>query len=713
MRPVIGWENTVRSFTREKVLEFYQRHYSPKNMVLAAAGNLTEAQIRQWAEELLGGDWGRPYDGAVKRAQEPRLAERRALLRHDDVKEAYLNFGFPIVPVGHPDAAALDVLAMIAGQGDASRMSLEVKRKRGLVNEIHAFAYTPQDPGIWVASMTLPAQQLPKAMEEMLRVLWQLRQTQVPQDELATVQAIIESEAVYQRETVQGQARKLGFYEAGGGGIEQEAKYYEQVAALTPERLLEVARKYFTFDHFVLTGLLPPGTAFTQEDAFAIVDRVAKEAPAAAPERKVKKSAPPMRVTAPLAARHESGIIVEKLASGATVVIRQESAVPLFAMRAVFPGGTRYETDEDSGLTALLSRTLTRGTPSHDAEEISHLIDDLAGSLGGAGGRNSMSLRGEFLSRHFDRGFELFSEVLNEPAFPQAEVDREKTRLLQDILTREDKPSGLAFDLFARTLFHSHPYRLSLMGEQASMERMTPEALRAYHAKHMDPSQLTLCVVGDVKVDEVLSRAQEAFGRSRGKAVAPPPVPREPALQAPRTNKRVLARAQSHLVYGFPGMRVTDPERRALEILSTVLSGQGGRLFVELRDKRSMAYSVSSFSVEGVDPGYFAVYMGTSPEKLDAALDGIREELRKIRDELITPAELARAQRHMVGTHEIGLQRNSSRAALLALDICYGVGTENFLRYSEQVQKVTAEDVRAVARKVIDFDRSALAVVGP
>jgi zinc protease len=158
---------------------------------------------------------------------------------------------------------------------------------------------------------------------------------------------------------------------------------------------------------------------------------------------------------------------------------------------------------------------------------------------------------------------------------------------------------------------------------------------------------------------------------------------------------------------------VGDPWRHALEVLSTVLSGQGGRLFVELRDKRSMAYSVSSFAIEGVDPGYFATYMGTSPEKVDAALEGIRAELARVRDEPIPEDELARAKQHLIGTHEIGLQRNSARAALLALDTCYGLGLDNFLHYADHVAAVTSAQVREVARRVIDFDRAALAIVGP
>jgi zinc protease len=148
-------------------------------------------------------------------------------------------------------------------------------------------------------------------------------------------------------------------------------------------------------------------------------------------------------------------------------------------------------------------------------------------------------------------------------------------------------------------------------------------------------------------------------------------------------------------------------------VLSTVLSGMGGRLFTELRDKRSMAYTVTSMAVEGIDPGYFAVYIGTSPDKREAAEAGMEAELRRILDEPVSPAELDRAKAHLVGTHEIGLQRNAARAALLALDGAYGLGLDNFEHYDERIQAVTAEDVLRVARRVIQLERAVLAVVGP
>jgi zinc protease len=712
-KPVIGTEESVRSFTREKVLEFYHRYYSPKNLVLSVVGDLREADVRQWVDEIFGGDWGRPFEGLAPRPQEPAATGRRLLLREDDVKEGWLHLSFGIPQSDHPDVPALDVLAMLAGQGETSRLVVEVKRKLSLVNDIHASAYTPRDPGLFSASITVPPANVAKALEETARVLAELRVRPVSATELATVKALVEAEAVYQRETVQGMARKMGYYQSSMGGLEAEERYYEAVARLTPEDIRDVAERYLRFDRAVVTGLLPKGAGFTAAQAEEILEAVAQEAPTLKPERRVRRpeNDVPMRV---VPSRSSTGeIIQETLPSGAKIIVREEHGVPLFAVRAAFAGGLRYETSANNGLTTLLGRCLTRGTRTRDAEEISQLADAYAGSLQGAGGRNSVGARGEFLSRHFEPAFRLFADCVVEPAFPEAEVARERRLLLQDILTREDKPSGLAFDLFAKTLYRGHPYRMPALGEPGTVEALGPEALRDYHASYMDPSQLTLCVVGDVKVDEVMALAREYFGKARGQAKKAPALAVDPAPEAPRQEKRVLARAQSHVVYGFMGLRLNEPQRHALEVLSMLLSGQGGRLFVELRDKRSMAYSVSSFTLEGLDPGYFAAYIGTSPEKVNDAIAGIKTELARVRDERVPEAELARARQHLIGTNAIGLQRNASRAALLALDTCYGMGLENFLHYSERIAAVTADEVREVARRVIDFDHSAMAIVGP
>jgi zinc protease len=245
------------------------------------------------------------------------------------------------------------------------------------------------------------------------------------------------------------------------------------------------------------------------------------------------------------------------------------------------------------------------------------------------------------------------------------------------------------------------------------VERLTAEQLRVHHHRFYDPSRMVLAIIGDVNGSEVLERARTLFG---GAGEGPGPLPEVPREEPPAERRRVhrtLARAQAHVVLGFQGLTLFDPDRHALDVLSTVLSGMGGRLFTELRDKRSMAYSVTSMAVEGIDPGYFAVYIGTSPDKREAAEAGMEVELRRVLDERVSAAELERAKAHLVGTHEIGLQRNAARAALLALDGAYGLGLDNFEHYDERIQAVTAEDVQRVARRIIQLDRAVSAVVGP
>jgi zinc protease len=339
-------------------------------------------------------------------------------------------------------------------------------------------------------------------------------------------------------------------------------------------------------------------------------------------------------------------------------------------------------------------------------------MEAMGGSLGGNAGRNSFGLRAEFLSRHLEQGFDVFAEAVTEPAFDPEEVQRERTLQIDELRSREDNPAGVAFLLFAETLYRKHPYRFDTLGTEASVARLEPGVLAHYRAQKFPPSAVTLAVVGDVDPQRVRSLVLEKLARG-GARPAPISPPQEDPIDAPRIAVRKLDKAQAHLVLGFPGVRLADAERWPLEVLSAVLSGQGGRLFVELRDKKSLAYSVTSFSMEGIDPGYFAVYIGCGPAKTQEALDGIRDQLRRVREDPVTAAELDRARTHLIGTHAISLQRNSARAAVYAFDECYGLGADAWSKYAEHIQSVTADDVLVAARTILDPQAETVSLVAP
>ena len=711
-RPVIGTEQSVRSFTREGILRFYRRWYQPENCVLVAVGDFREAQVLELAQKLFA--WPRAQLApAETRTPEPQRTAVAVRVKHDVLKEGYLSLAWPAPPLAGADVPALDALSLVLGHGDASRLFRALKRDRLLCTEAQASCYTPADPGLVIVGLTLQPGQVRDAVREAVRQTYRMRTEEVTLEELGNACRLIESDAVYQRESVQGQARKLGFYETSAGGIEFEAEYLARVAALTPAALLTAAERHLRPEAAVLCALLPDSAETPGADELsAILQELADESRKTA-RKPGSGIAPSARPAVRFAEPRTGPLRREELPGGGVLLVKEERAVPLVALRAVWSGGLRAETDADAGVNMLLARLASKGTQNRGAEQIVREMEAMGGSLGGNSGRNSFGLRAEMLSRHLEEGLDLFVETLSQPAFREDEVGRERTLQLDELHAREDNPAGVAFLLFAQTLYRRHPYRLDTLGTAESVAAFTPERLAAYRSQRYPPGQAVLSVVGDVDPDRVSQLVRDRLSRAPRRAAPAIVPPEEEPVCAPRAAVRKLDKAQAHLVLGFPGARLSDPLRWELEVLSAVLSGQGGRLFLELRDKRSLAYSVTSFSVEGVDPGYFAVYIGCGPAKVADALAGIRAELSRCREAPPSASELDRARTHLIGTHAIGLQRNSARAAVYAFDECYGLGADASSRYAERIASVGAADVLAAAQRVLDPRTEVLALVAP
>ena len=173
-----------------------------------------------------------------------------------------------------------------------------------------------------------------------------------------------------------------------------------------------------------------------------------------------------------------------------------------------------------------------------------------------------------------------------------------------------------------------------------------------------------------------------------------------------------MQKEQSHLIIGFPGLTITNEDRFTLQVIQSILAGQGGRLFIELRDKNSLAYSVSPMRMEGVDAGYFGAYIGCSPSKVKKALEMMRIEFQKLCENLVPGPELERAQRYLAGRHDIDLQRVSSIGASILYDDIYGVPYDETFKLADKYFAITAEDVLRVSRQIFQ-SAPVISLAGP
>ncbi len=275
----------------------------------------------------------------------------------------------------------------------------------------------------------------------------------------------------------------------------------------------------------------------------------------------------------------------------------------------------------------------------------------------------------------------------------------------------------MVFRLFSETLYLKHAYRFDQLGSASSVAGFTRTMILDYYKRHFPLADMTIAVVGDVDPEQVISKLNARFGGPSEHRPQPPKLPRQDLWgERPKGPVEVFKfrdKLQAHMVVGFPGTTVDDPDRFALEVLATILSGQGGRLFVELRDKQGLAYRVGAFSLEGIDPGYFAIYIATSPENLPAAFAGIKIELARVVDEVVPDDELDRAKRYIVGAHDISLQRRAAMASTLAFHEAYGLGWDEYKRYAAGILAVDAAAVRRVAALYLDWDHAVIATVKP
>jgi len=704
-RPVIGWRKTIESLNRARVLEFFHRWYRPNNTVLVVVGDVDGERVRERVEAVFA-DWEPAALPPRTRPSEPQQQELRISAVDMPVQEHHLLLGFRIPAAHDPDAVPLDLLAYVLAGGESTRLVTLLEAQKELVNSVSAFAYTPPDPGLFILLAALERNKIGTATQELLGCLARVRTDLVGRAELARARGNLESEFVYRKETMQGQARLLGYSQCVFEDQNYETRYLAELQAASREDIQRVAAKYLRPENMVavLAGPEAERLAPTAEILTASWDA------GAAPGRSVHASE--VQPAARTRGKPKPDLHVRTLANGVRLIVKEHHAAPLVAIRAVTLGGLLFESRDWSGINNFLAGLLTRGSRRHSRESLGRAVESLAGSLDGFSGRNSFGLRGHFVSKYVEEGTELFLEVLRHPTFPPDEVEKRRRELLIELSHRDDDPAQRAVELFYAAQFQRHPYGLPALGRRATLTAFTRQALAAYHRRLLAPHRLVVSAVGDLDARWLLDHLEAALGD----LPSPRPLPSPATEQSPSRVRRVrrdLNRQQAHFVLGVRGGRITDANRPALKMLEAVLSRQGGRLFLELRDRQGLAYSVSAFASEGVDPGVFAVYFACAPEVVEKAVRGVLAELARLRDQPVPAVELEDARKYLLGSYEISLQTNSAQGDELAFNELYGLGVDGGDRYCEAVTRVTAADMLAAARTYLTLHAYTLAIVGP
>jgi zinc protease len=694
--PILGTPASVAAFDQGRVQAFYRRWYTPENLVVVAVGDFDSAAFLESVRATFA-SWT-PGGTRRNRPHEPTQRQPRCALLRRPFETACLELAWPIVEFRHIDAPLLDLLGFILGEGDSSRLVRRVKEHDALADRIDSSSYTPLDAGLFGASADAEPEQVARVVEAVAREVELLRLAPVTEAELEKARTNFLATEHWERESVSGLARKLGSFHVIAGAWQHEAAYLGAIRRATPADLLRVAREWLAPERLTVAAVLP-------EDA----DGLAVDAVLAAAESGARQARG--RFARPVAREREVDVHSYELGNGIAVHVVPRHELPVVSLRAALLGGLLHESPATAGVSNFLASMWLRGTLSRSAADFAREVESLAADVDGFSGRNSAGLTLEVTRDQLSPALDLFCEALLEPAFAAEELERERRETLAALARREDRLGSRVFDLFTAALWKAHPYGLPISGTPEAVQGFTREMLIERHARTVRPDNLVVAVVGDVAPDDAAAELSRRLGELRSGAPAFELPGEEPPPDAPREVELRKDRAQRHLVIGFRGLGLQDPDREALEVLTQMLSGQGGRLFLELRDRKSLAYTVTAMNVEGVAPGFFAVYIATAPEKLEEAQRSLHDELTRVLEAPPGEAELAASANHLVGNFVIDEQRSATRAAHIALDARYGLGPAADRDYAERVRAVTREDVLRVARRVIRLDAPTVALI--
>lgn len=707
--PVIGFDKVIRKVTPKQIQTYFDSRYVPSNMFLVIAGDFESKMMKQKVQSYFGTFNANPLK-KVKRPKEPLQKNIRTSIEQVPFQQTSYYLSWRIPSTKHKDIAALDVLSMILGAGDTSRLVDRLRIKSLIANSVGAFSYSMQDDGLFAISASIEPDNLEKSFEaieeEVLRIL-----TEAPSaEELQKIVTNLASHEIYSMETVDNIARKAGSNEFYTGDHDYFKTYMKQVSSLKPEDITRVARKYLKPKSFTLTFMSPVEAAKTKPLLMKKVKSFDKMLSLKKPPIKAVKFKTSKLKIDIKSAKGAPKIKVHTTKEGLTLIMRHQPETPTVSAKIAFLGGVRSEDSRLEGSTELFARNWASGSKKYTEDDISKIMESIAAGVSGFGGRNSVGLSLDYLSKDESVAMDVFEDLLLNPTFPSEQLEREKTILKNQIKKRNDNPAQICMLNFSKMIYEGHPYSRDMMGTEESLSLIGSKELLAYYKTIRSAANATICVVGDFNEKSWLQLAQ-SVSKEMGRGVRLNKTVEYVIPKAGQLKFQELDKEQTHIVVGYPGLKLDDERRYALEIIQSILSGQGGRLFIELRDKNSLAYSVAPINMYGIECGYFGGYIGCSPEKKDKAIEMLKIEFQKLIDTKVSAEELARAQRYLIGRHDIELQRKSAVGNSMLFDQIYGMDPTQSLDVVESYMGVTPDQIQQVAKSL--FSRAPIiSIVG-
>lgn len=401
----------------------------------------------------------------------------------------------------------------------------------------------------------------------------------------------------------------------------------------------------------------------------------------------------------------------DKLENGIRVIGEPMPHYRSVSMGVWVDAGSVCENEAEAGASHFIEHMLFKGTERRTAAEIAAEMDAIGGNLNAFTAKECTCFYAKVLDEHLPRAADMLADLLRNSKFDEADIEREKGVVCEEILMTEDSPEDMAHETLCALLYEDTPLAKPILGTQESVRSFTRETLMDYMGRHYMPNNIVISCAGHFEREALMDALNRYFaGGGMGERS-----PRKVSTLSGGHRFRAVEKdiEQVHLCLGFPGFALDEDGQYALFVLNNALGGSmSSRLFQSIREARGLAYSVYSYPSSYTETGYFALYAGTGEGTAEQVAALILEELEKLRKNGLTKEEFIRSKEQLKGSYMLGQESTSARSN--------AIGKMELLRsrvYSEEeimqrIERITMDDVQAILPKVLDANAMCASAVG-
>lgn len=392
------------------------------------------------------------------------------------------------------------------------------------------------------------------------------------------------------------------------------------------------------------------------------------------------------------------------LNNGIVVLVTENSAADIVAARIFLQAGSRWEAPDQAGLSHLVSAVITKGTETLSSQEIAEQVESIGASLGTDSAADYFLLGLKTVSSDFVDMLSLAGELLRSPTFPEYQVELERRLTMQSLHSRLEQPFTVASDQLRQAMYQQHPYAYPSAGRLETVSQLCQQDLQQFHKIHFRPDGMVVSIAGRILPEDAIDLVTKIFGDWQVPDTPKPHLSLPPVVSNPQRLVTPQDTQQAIVMLGYLAPAVAASGHGleaygATKLLATYLgNGLSSRLFVELREKRGLAYDVSAFYPTYLDTSSFTVYMGTAPENVDIALESLQAECDRLRQQPLSAADLQIAKNKVLGQYALGKQTSAQIAHINGWYEILGLEVEFDTIFQQCVAGLTVDMLQTVAQ---------------